>query len=306
MEGVYHGLVDLLAHFHAVLDYPDEDIGPLEAEQIGGVLSAAAGELRRLLETYQRGRFLVRGVPCAIVGLPNAGKSSLLNALVGYQRAIVTDIPGTTRDTVEERCMLGGVLLRLIDTAGLRETDDPVERLGVARSRAALEGAELALVLMDGSAPAEDLDRLTAELQLWEEAARTCPRTILVLTKADLPRGADRGFSVLGGEKAPPVVRLSARTGEGLAELSDAVQALFPQGTPGEEGAVLTNARQAEAAERALRGLERAGEGLDAGVTPDAVLTDVEGAVEALGELSGRNIREDVVARIFARFCVGK
>ena len=159
---------------------------------------------------------------------------------------------------------------------------------------------------MDGSAPAEDLDRLTAELQLWEEAARTCPRTILVLTKADLPRGADRGFSVLGGEKAPPVVRLSARTGEGLAELSDAVQALFPQGTPGEEGAVLTNARQAEAAERALRGLERAGEGLDAGVTPDAVLTDVEGAVEALGELSGRNIREDVVARIFARFCVGK
>ena len=288
VEGVYHGLVDLLAHFHAVLDYPDEDIGPLEAEQIGGVLSAAAGELRRLLETYQRGRFLVRGVPCAIVGLPNAGKSSLLNALVGYQRAIVTDIPGTTRDTVEERCMLGGVLLRLIDTAGLRETDDPVERLGVARSRAALEGAELALVLMDGS------------------AARTCPRTILVLTKADLPRGADRGFSVLGGEKAPPVVRLSARTGEGLAELSDAVRALFPQGAPGEEGAVLTNARQAEAAERALRGLERAGEGLDAGVTPDAVLTDVEGAVEALGELSGRNIREDVVARIFARFCVGK
>ena len=158
VEGVYHGLVDLLAHFHAVLDYPDEDIGPLEAEQIGGVLSAAAGELRRLLETYQRGRVLVRGVPCAIVGLPNAGKSSLLNALVGYQRAIVTDIPGTTRDTVEERCMLGGVLLRLIDTAGLRETDDPVERLGVARSRAALEGAELALVLMDGSAPAEDLD----------------------------------------------------------------------------------------------------------------------------------------------------
>ena len=306
VEGVSHGLVDLLAHFHAVLDYPDEDIGPLEAEQIGGVLSAAAGELRRLLETYQRGRFLVRGVPCAIVGLPNAGKSSLLNALVGYQRAIVTDIPGTTRDTVEERCMLGGVLLRLIDTAGLRETDDPVERLGVARSRAALEGAELALVLMDGSAPAEDLDRLTAELQLWEEAARTCPRTILVLTKADLPRGADRGFSVLGGEKAPPVVRLSARTGEGLAELSDAVRALFPQGAPGEEGAVLTNARQAEAAERALRGLERAGEGLDAGVTPDAVLTDVEGAVEALGELSGRNIREDVVARIFARFCVGK
>ncbi len=233
VEGVYHGLVDLLAHFHAVLDYPDEDIGPLEAEQIGGVLSAAAGELRRLLETYQRGRFLVRGAPCAIVGLPNAGKSSLLNALVGYQRAIVTDIPGTTRDTVEERCMLGGVLLRLIDTAGLRETDDPVERLGVARSRAALEGAELALVLMDGSAPAEDLDRLTAELQLWEEAARTCPRTILVLTKADLPRGADRGFSVLGGEKAPPVVRLSAGPGRDWRSCPTPSRPSFPRAPPG-------------------------------------------------------------------------
>ncbi|MFQ8759129.1 MAG: hypothetical protein ACLSAF_06455 [Intestinimonas sp.] len=118
--------------------------------------------------------------------------------------------------------------------------------------------------------------------------------------------GGGPGLLGTGREKAPPVVRLSARTGEGLAELSDAVRAPLSPGRPGEEGAVLTNARQAEAAERALRGLERAGEGLDAGVTPDAVLTDVEGAVEALGELSGRNIREDVVARIFARFCVGK
>ena len=123
-----------------MLDYPDEDIDPFRSETMEQALSAAERELSALLATYGRGRQLVQGVPCAIVGRPNAGKSSLLNALVGYDRAIVTDIPGTTRDTIEERCRLGGVLLRLIDTAGLRDTADAVERLGVERSRAALKG----------------------------------------------------------------------------------------------------------------------------------------------------------------------
>ena len=239
------------------------------------------------------------------MGLPNAGKSSLLNALLGYQRAIVTDIPGTTRDTVEERCVVGGVLLRLIDTAGLRDTDDPVERLGVERSRAALAQAELALVLMDGSDAGEDPDRLLAELALWEEAAQRCPRVVLVLTKADLPHGRDRGFFA-HGERRPPVVRLSARTGEGLEALGAAVARLFPQGSGGEAGAMLTNARQAQAAQTALAALREAEAGLLAGVTPDAVLTDVEAALAALAELTGRAVREDVVERIFSRFCVGK
>ena len=305
VEGIYSGLVDLLAHFHAVLDYPDEDIDPFRARELEAALEAAERGLEELLATYERGKFLTRGVPCAIVGLPNAGKSSLLNALLGYQRAIVTDIPGTTRDTVEERCVVGGVLLRLIDTAGLRDTDDPVERLGVERSRAALAEAQLALVLMDGSDPGEDPDRLLSELALWEEAAGRCPRVVLVLTKADLPQGRDRGFSV-HGEEAPPVVRLSARTGAGLEELGAAVARLFPQGSGGEAGAMLTNARQAQAARAALAALREAETGLLAGVTPDAVLTDVEGALEALAELTGRAVREDVVERIFSRFCVGK
>ncbi len=305
VEGLYNGLVDLLAHFHAVLDYPDEDIDPFRAQELEESLETGIRGLEELLATYERGRFLTQGVPCAIVGLPNAGKSSLLNALLGYQRAIVTDIPGTTRDTVEERCVVGGMLLRLIDTAGLRDTEDPVERLGVERSRAALAGAELALVLMDGSDAGEDPDRLLSELALWEEAARRCRRVVLVLTKADLPQGRNRSFFA-PGEEAPPVVRLSAKTGEGLEALGAAVARLFPKGSGGEAGAMLTNARQAQAAKTALEALRGAETGLLAGVTPDAVLTDVEGALDALAQLTGRSVREDVVARIFSRFCVGK
>lgn len=295
VAAVYDRLTDLTAHFCAVLDYPDEDIDPFRHEAIKTVLAVAEEELRALLATYDRGRRAVQGVPCAIVGRPNAGKSSLLNALVGYERAIVTDLPGTTRDTIEEKVEVGGVLLRLIDTAGLRETGDEVERLGVARSRAALSRAELALVLADGSA------RLTAEdMKILDEAREKALHVIFVLTKADLPR--------CGEGDAPPAqaVSVSALTGAGMDALSAAVGACFPGGAEDLGGELLTNARQAEAASRALGGVERARTGLDAGVTPDAVFADVEEALSALGELTGRTVREDVTTRIFERFCVGK
>ena len=149
IAGVYSALVDIMAHFHAVLDYPDEDIDPFRMEELSGQLSRQEAALRALAGSYRRGQYIRDGVPCAIVGRPNAGKSSLLNALVGYDRAIVTNIPGTTRDTVEERAELGGVTLRLIDTAGLRDSDDPIEQLGVERSRAAMDEAALVLLVVD-------------------------------------------------------------------------------------------------------------------------------------------------------------
>lgn len=296
VEEVYDGLLDLMAHFHAVLDYPDEDIDPFRAAELSAALETASGKLSALLGTYDRGKYLARGVPCAIVGAPNAGKSSLLNALLGYDRAIVTPIPGTTRDTVEETLRLGGVLLRLIDTAGLRDTDDQVERLGVARSRRAMEEAGLILVVLDQSRPAGEEDRA-----LVRRAVALAP-TILVLNKSDLPPA----LVFTDDLDLAPAVPVSAKTGAGLEDLGELVAASFPQAEGGEAGAVLTNARQAEAAQRALEALTAARMGFETGITPDAVLTDVEAALAALGDLTGRTVREDVVDRIFSRFCVGK
>ena len=298
VDGIYQELADLCAHFHAVLDYPDEDIEPFEAEELSAALSGAAEKLDKLAATYRRGRLLNEGVPCAIVGRPNAGKSTLFNALLGRERAIVTDIPGTTRDTVEERVQLGGVLLRLIDTAGLRETEDEVEKLGVERSRAAMEGAELILVVWDQSQPTTQED-----VRILKEAMDAAA-TILVVSKTDLPPAQTPILNF----QLPPQVCVSVKRNpqHAVHELGEEVAKLFPQPSGSEAGVLLTNARQAEAAGRAREAVRRGADALSAGMSPDAVVADVEETMAALGELTGRTVREDVTARIFERFCVGK
>lgn len=290
MNGIYDELAAICSHYHAVLDYPDEDIEPFRLESYGAALDSAAEKLSRLAATFRRGNFLKNGVSCAILGCPNVGKSSLLNALLGYDRAIVTNIPGTTRDTIEEKAVVGGVLLRLQDTAGIRRTDDPVERLGVERSRAAADSAELVLAVLDGSRP------LTEEDEAVIAAAAAAPKHILLKNKSDLPALWERA----------DVVSLCARSGDGLASLEVAVKALFSEEEAAPAGEVLTNPRQAEAVGRALEYVRAAREAMAARVTPDAVLTEIEGALNALGELSGRVVREDITNGIFARFCVGK
>lgn len=297
-EQAYDALLNIESRFYAVVDYPDEDIEDASPAETEASLTEIEASLSALLATYSRGRILKTGVATAIIGAPNAGKSSLLNRLVGYDRAIVTDIAGTTRDTVEEKATVGGVLLRLIDTAGLRETEDAVERLGVERSRRAVENAELILALLDGSADGEEA--------LQEETLRLARESgkpwILVWTKRDLASFAP---TEAAAEDAPCVIRLSNRTGEGFDALENAVGSLFPAGVPA-SGTLLTNARQADAVSRALDAVRAALSALRGGMTPDVVLTEAEAASGALGELTGRTAREDMVARIFRRFCVGK
>ena len=300
LEPIQDSLLDITSRFYAVVDYPDEDIEDVKPEQVAEALSSAEKQLSSLLATCQRGKVLKSGVRTAIVGRPNAGKSSLLNALAGYERAIVTDIPGTTRDTVEESVLCGGVLLRLIDTAGIRDTEDVVEQKGVERSRKALESADLVLAVVDGSVPLTDED-----LEVLRLAAEN-PRWIAVFSKCDLWDTKAHSVGIMGSPAPAASVTLSSVTGEGLGDLENAVAALFPAGDPKEAGSLLTDQRQEEAARQARDAVRRAKDALENGLTPDAVLNDAEEALDSLGELTGRTAKEEIVSRIFSRFCVGK
>ena len=294
VDNIYNDIMGVVSRFYAVVDYPDEDIEEHTRQEVLDTLDRAKTDLTVLAATFSRGQLLKAGVPTVILGKPNAGKSSLLNALLGYDRAIVTDVAGTTRDTVEEKVRLGNVLLRLIDTAGIRDTGDAIERQGVARSRAAAAQAALALLVLDGSAPLDEEDEAAMAV------AETVAKVLAVVNKADLPQKLDTGALDF-----QCVIPLSAKTGEGLDRLTDAIAALYPAGSE-QQGHLLTNARQADAVSRALTAVESAQAALRSGMTPDAVLTDAEAALSALGELNGKSVREDLVSTIFSRFCVGK
>ena len=291
---IYNTLTDLCSHFHAVLDYPDEDIEDFGLDNYYDTLRNSEKTLQQLLQTYQQGRILKSGVSAAIVGKPNVGKSSLLNALAGYDRVIVTDIPGTTRDTVEEVVKVGSVKLRLIDTAGIRETADTVEAIGVERSRKAVEHADMVIFVCDGSQPLTPEDEAIMDLCCDKENA------VALINKSDLGQmvdASDLPFMY--------VVEICANSGDGLDLFADLVETLFENNMPC-DGTILTNARQYDAIRRAHEAIGNSLKGLRLGLTPDMVLIDVEQAMEAMGEVTGATVREDITARIFERFCVGK
>ena len=294
LDPIYDSLMDICSHFHAVLDYPDEDIEPFRLQAYADTLTSASKKLDALLSSCRRGNFIKNGVQTAILGAPNAGKSSLLNALAGFDRVIVTDIPGTTRDAVEQTVTLGRHLLRLLDTAGIRDTSDTVEHLGVERSFQAAQSCQLAFFVVDGSKP------LTPEDEAAMDAALQAPEAIAILNKQDLPCVIDPcelPFSY--------VIPVSCAKQAGLDLLEQALDMVFDDEAPC-DGSILTNARQADAIAKSRASIEAARSSLRLGMTPDAVLVDVEAAMEALGEATGRVVREDITNRIFERFCVGK
>ena len=294
LDPIYDSLMDICSHFHAVLDYPDEDIEPFRLQAYADTLTSASKKLDALLSSCRRGNFIKNGVQAAILGAPNAGKSSLLNALAGFDRVIVTDIPGTTRDAVEQTVTLGRHLLRLLDTAGIRDTSDIVEHLGVERSLKAAQACQLAFFVVDGSKP------LTPEDEAAMDAALQAPDAIAILNKQDLPCVIDPcelPFSY--------VIPVSCTKQDGLDLLEQALDMVFDDEAPC-DGSILTNARQADAIAKSRASIEAARSSLRLGMTPDAVLVDVEAAMEALGEATGRVVREDITNRIFERFCVGK
>ncbi len=294
LDPIYDSLMDICSHFHAVLDYPDEDIEPFRLQAYADTLTSASKKLDMLLSSCRRGNFIKNGVQAAILGAPNAGKSSLLNALAGFDRVIVTDIPGTTRDAVEQTVTLGRHLLRLLDTAGIRDTSDTVEHLGVERSFQAAQSCQLAFFVVDGSKP------LTPEDEAAMDAALQAPEAIAILNKQDLP-------CVIDPSELPfsYVIPVSCAKQAGLDLLEQTLDMVFDDEAPC-DGSILTNARQADAIAKSRASIEAALSSLRLGMTPDAVLVDVEAAMEALGEATGRVVREDITNRIFERFCVGK
>ncbi|HIX90124.1 MAG TPA: tRNA uridine-5-carboxymethylaminomethyl(34) synthesis GTPase MnmE [Candidatus Agathobaculum pullicola] len=289
-------LIGMVAHFHAVVDFPDEDIDPILFDDAAALLHRTTSRLYAMAESYERGRILREGVPCVILGRPNAGKSTLLNTLLGRERAIVTDIPGTTRDLIEENVKVGQLLLRVTDTAGLRDTTDPIEQAGIDRAMAEASASALILAVFDGSQPIGDEDMLVL-------ARAAGHRAIAVVNKVDLPQQLDEK---LLKKHFLHIVPLSAKTGAGMEKLLSLIPRTIGLGDGAFDGALITNARQAAALARAAERCEAALYAAQSGMTPDAVVMDAEGAIAALGEITGETVTEAVVSRIFSNFCVGK
>jgi len=292
-------LRDLVVQLEAVIDYPEEDIEDVTYDTAISVLTAGRDAVAKLLQQGIAGRILREGLRTAIVGRPNVGKSSLLNSLLKADRAIVSNIPGTTRDIIEEQMTIGGIPLVLTDTAGLRDTQDTVEKIGVERSRAVLEDAQLALVVLDGS------HALAREDQELLDGLDGRPRLILV-NKADLPLSMDVA-ALQAAYGREDVIVMSAKTGEGMEQVAGWLETfVYGEGSDSESGSMTQNARQQSLLKKALQSLEDALQGARAHLPYDCLTIDLTQALHDLGEITGEDVPDEIISEIFAQFCVGK
>lgn len=294
IDTITNDLILTAASIATFTDYPDEDIPELSVENFSHLLNNATQKTENLLSTYDAGKLIREGVDCAIVGKPNVGKSTLMNLLSGNERSIVTDIAGTTRDIIEETVNLGDITLRLSDTAGIHDTDDTVENVGVERARKKLNDADLVFAVFDAASPLTDDD-----IKLIKYVKEK--RVIVILNKTDLDTKIDR--TVFGGMR---VVEISAKQGVGLESLIKAVEEITEISNLNTNSAVLISEHQRACTERALNALNEAISALEIGNTLDAVGVCIDDALAAFLELTGKRVTNEVTDEIFRRFCVGK
>lgn len=289
-------LENTAAHLSAWADFPEEDIPEVSEDALRNTLYTTEKELSELIKNYDAGKAITQGVPTAILGKPNVGKSTLMNLLSGFDKSIVTDIPGTTRDVVEETVVLGDIILRLSDTAGIRETDNIVEKIGVDKAKEKIDESQLLLVVFDSSIPLDDEDRLIVE-NIRDTAA------IAVINKSDLESKIDIEY-IENNFKF--VVYISAKQGIGKDELVSAVSKATGTEEFSASAVLLAGERQKAAAEDALNSVKSAIDALEMGFSLDAVTIDLENSLQKLYELVGKNVSEEIVDKVFHNFCVGK
>jgi tRNA modification GTPase len=294
-------LVRLASLLELELDFSEEDVEFAQRGELSILAEQIADEINRLLSSFSLGNVIKTGVPVAIVGRPNAGKSTLLNALVRDDRAIVSEIAGTTRDRIEESVTLGGVRYRFIDTAGLRATDDRLEQMGIERTLDAVRGARLVLLVVDAADSLDDISRQVEELAL-----RSDQKLCVVLNKIDRLTGSEATRLPSEVEKSFTAVALSAKTGENVGALEDWLRGSVDTGALYAGSAVVSNARHYEALQRAGEAIGRVGAALSNGITSDLLAEDVREVLHYLGTITGTVTSDEILATIFSKFCIGK
>jgi len=298
LDEIRSALVDIRAQLEVQIDFSEEEVA-VDQRRLANDIALAREQVRTLLSSYHQGKLAREGLHVTITGKPNVGKSSLLNALLGEERAIVTAVPGTTRDTLEETVSFGGFPVVLSDTAGMRESSDPVEEIGVRRARAKLDEADIVIAVFDNSAPWDEED----DRVLQAVAART---VVAALNKSDLPGLCEAG-AIEEGLGSAAVLRVSARTGAGLDDLRSAVlRCAVGQPEAAREQPTITLVRHRDALERAAESLKLALEGVRGRLAPELVAVDLQNAADHIGSLTGTITSEDVLDRIFSEFCIGK
>lgn len=296
IENIKNKLVTTAAHFSAWADYPEEDIEEVSVESLSNTFNECLFDLNKLLSTYDMGQTVKEGIDTVIAGKPNTGKSTLMNLISGRNRSIVTDIPGTTRDIIEETVSVGGVILRLSDTAGMRDTEDKVEKIGVDIAKSRIKNCGLVLAVFDAGRELDEDDKKLIE------NVKDAP-VIAVINKTDLEKKLDEKYI---GDRIEKIVKISAKNGEGFDELCQLIEKIAGTADFNPSEGILANERQRKAALNAKKSLEEATQALNAGMTFDAVTVSIEEAIENILELTGERVSDVVVDNVFHNFCVGK